>query len=367
MLNMAEELRNFQPIDITAIEEAGLTMSNEERSSYELYNRALDNLRIGSEDIAVIELKKAISINKKFHKAMNLLGLCYYIVKEYSLSEKIFKAVMEAENEGIAAERYLCMMHETENESDAAKTKPAPPAFDLRGKCEKLFAAISGIFNSIRKSKTAMVIVSGVLLAVITVSAAVLVASSMKSSTVNAPPGYISDREAEELRSRIAQLTNELENLKKNEKTQEGQEQAVILPSILEAERLYMAGSVENAADKLTLLRGTAMNAVSKEKYDKLVKEVLTKAGEKLYVDGYGLLMNQKYSESIQKLKKVIIYGMPADVMDDTYYFLGMAYKDSGDYINAYNTFKKITESFSDSEYANKAKDRMSELSSSQP
>lgn len=363
MSDMTEELRKFQPIDIAAIEEAGLAMSNEERSSYELYNRAIDNLRIGSEDIAIIELKKAVSINKRFYRAMNLLGLCYYIVKEYSLSEKIFKAVMEAESEGIAAERYLRMMQEAQDES-VAKTKPSPPAFGLREKCDKLFAALNGFLHSVRRSKTAMVVISGVLLVGIAVSLAVLVANNIKSTgAVSVPPGYISDREAEELRSRIAELTNEVERLNKNVNQQDSE----IHPLILEAERLYMAGNIESAADKLVSLRGAGMNNASKEKYNKLAEEVLVKAGYRVYEEGYGLFLNKKYNESINRFNKVIIYNRPAEILANNYYLLGKAYRETGDYVNAYNTFKKVTELFPDSEYAGFSRDRMSELSAAQP
>ena len=49
-------------------------------------------------------------------------------------------------------------------------------------------------------------------------------------------------------------------------------------PLILEAERLYMAGNIESAADKLVSLK-ERMNNASKEKYNKLAEEVLVKAG----------------------------------------------------------------------------------------
>jgi len=44
-----------------------------------LYNKALEDFRAKSEDIAIIELKKAISLNPDFHEAMNLLGIFYII------------------------------------------------------------------------------------------------------------------------------------------------------------------------------------------------------------------------------------------------------------------------------------------------
>jgi len=56
-----------------------------------LYNKALEDFRAKSEDIAIIELKKAISLNPDFHEAMNLLGIFYmYMIKLQKFSKKLW-------------------------------------------------------------------------------------------------------------------------------------------------------------------------------------------------------------------------------------------------------------------------------------
>ena len=77
MIDLRKELMNFTPINLESIEKNNPGISEEVKKSVLLYNNALDNLKMDSEDIAVIELKKAISLNPEFYEAINLLGLCY--------------------------------------------------------------------------------------------------------------------------------------------------------------------------------------------------------------------------------------------------------------------------------------------------
>ena len=76
LLNIRDELQFYPQINLTDLENNGTQIPDNIRNSVILYNKALENLRMGSEDIAIIELKKAISMNSTFYEAMNLLGLC---------------------------------------------------------------------------------------------------------------------------------------------------------------------------------------------------------------------------------------------------------------------------------------------------
>jgi len=51
----------------------------------------LEDFRAKSEDIAIIELKKAISLNPDFHEAMNLLGIFYMYIGENDKAAEVFQ------------------------------------------------------------------------------------------------------------------------------------------------------------------------------------------------------------------------------------------------------------------------------------
>jgi tetratricopeptide (TPR) repeat protein len=48
----------------------------------EMYNKALEHIKQKSDDLAIIQLKKAVDVNPRFVDALNLLTLCYLIQNE---------------------------------------------------------------------------------------------------------------------------------------------------------------------------------------------------------------------------------------------------------------------------------------------
>ena len=77
MINLRDELKNFAPVDLESILKINPDISEDYKTSVDLYNSALENLRFNSEDIAIIELKKAVALNPEFNEAVMLLGVCF--------------------------------------------------------------------------------------------------------------------------------------------------------------------------------------------------------------------------------------------------------------------------------------------------
>jgi tetratricopeptide (TPR) repeat protein len=60
----------------------------------DMYNQALSHIKQKSEDLAIIQLKKAIDINPKFVDAGNLLTLCYMITNDKTLANSTVEKVL---------------------------------------------------------------------------------------------------------------------------------------------------------------------------------------------------------------------------------------------------------------------------------
>ncbi len=71
------------------------------------YNRALDLCHQGSDDLAIIQLKKIISMNSKFIKAHLLLALLYMEHEEPDKAYPILKRVVQIDHGNTQAQRYL--------------------------------------------------------------------------------------------------------------------------------------------------------------------------------------------------------------------------------------------------------------------
>lgn len=80
----------------------------EKRSeSIRLYNKALDSLSQQSDDIAIIQLKKAIDVNPDFVEALNLLALCYINAGQTNRAVAAAKRVLEIDVCNEKAMRYM--------------------------------------------------------------------------------------------------------------------------------------------------------------------------------------------------------------------------------------------------------------------
>lgn len=90
MMDFKNELQNYSMIDLDRLSETNPNMPDNIKNSIQLYNKALEDFRAKSEDIAIIELKKAISLNPDFHEAMNLLGIFYMYIGENDKAAETF-------------------------------------------------------------------------------------------------------------------------------------------------------------------------------------------------------------------------------------------------------------------------------------
>ncbi|HOJ12450.1 MAG TPA: tetratricopeptide repeat protein [Clostridiales bacterium] len=137
MIELKNELKNFTPINLENITKINPEISEDLKNSIMLYNSALANLATNSEDIAIIELKKAVAVNPDFYEAVNLLGLCFYYMKAYEKAEEMFERVARAENNGIKAASYLEIIRNKDTLEDLQHEKQ-PPKGRTRKKVSKI-------------------------------------------------------------------------------------------------------------------------------------------------------------------------------------------------------------------------------------
>ncbi|MCD7806052.1 MAG: tetratricopeptide repeat protein [Lachnospiraceae bacterium] len=71
------------------------------------YNLALAYCEEGSDDLAVIQLKRVLSLNPRFLKASVLLALIYMHRNEYDRASQLLKKVLQADRGNTTARRYL--------------------------------------------------------------------------------------------------------------------------------------------------------------------------------------------------------------------------------------------------------------------
>ncbi len=117
MLKLEEELSRFAPIDLKTLESKLGVIPDDVRTSISMYNKAIDDIRNDNEDMAVIALRKAISMYPGFYEAMNLMGLCHVKLGEDEKARELFAGVVRMDDSSLRAKEYLDRMDGTLPES----------------------------------------------------------------------------------------------------------------------------------------------------------------------------------------------------------------------------------------------------------
>jgi len=107
LFDINEELSNYKPVDLENIEEKIGAIPDDMKNAMELYNKALIEISNRNEDIAIIALKKALSIYPEFYEAMNLMGLCYVAIGQEDNAREVFNKVIQMDDNSLKAARYL--------------------------------------------------------------------------------------------------------------------------------------------------------------------------------------------------------------------------------------------------------------------
>ncbi len=368
MINLKEELKNFQPIDVESLEAKGTKLSIDARNSIVLYNKALESLKMESEDIAIIELKKAISLNPEFYEAVNLLGICYSYINDKSKAAEMFNRVIEAEKNSVMAMKYLNMLNEDETADPESKKMKKREKSRNR---EKLFPDFNKKQNSNSKYSQKDIIKSAAFFAAGALITLVLCLVFIRGNEVSGAQleqieneKNILAQKNSELEEQYNKLSNEYDELQKNlDAANEYVDYYKVVLKLYEADSLFREGEVEKAADMLLILKTVDLQGEEKERFQKLYDRIMPQAARKLYEEGMVLVnTGKKYNEALEKFNKIQLYTDNFERMDAVLYYMGKCYQQLDDSRNALGTYQKLITEYPDSSYVKWANIRIREL-----
>ena len=371
MINLTQELEGYAPINFKDVEKGAGDIPDNVKNSIVLYNKALESLKSGSEDIAIIELKKAISMNPDFLQAMNLLGICYSYIKDYAKAAEIFQKVVDAEKNGVKALNYLKLLEagddmtlpkpkarkKSKPNMSVAKSETKPEgdlsfldAFKLRGKFD-LFKYLAGM-------------VIGVLLMVL------IGLPGGPGGDGNAGSRDEAEREQKLLSEKLAdyelkygELEDKYKNLQKDLETANSSiDYYKLLIKLFEAEGMASKKDYTGAADVLVLIKDADFKGEEKARFEKLYNDVMPAAANAAFQEGFRLYNSGQYQEAIDKLSKVQVYKQDFKNMDRVIYYIGRSYMALNDSRNALAAFQKVTSDYPESAFARYARARIREL-----
>ena len=297
------------------------------------YNQALHYCQQDSRDLAIIQLKKVLSMNPKLIKGHQLLALLYLQDGKLELAKKSLRNAGKIDANNTTTLRYLKEVNTQLKEKSPSKKPKDDDLISYQSGNETII--MPKRFKESSLGSTLAYIVTGLVVgAAVT---AFLIVPSVKnqaredakqqileaSDTISSNGQTIKDLE-QQVSDLQAQLDEEANN---NEKVAD---QIKTYERLLNAYVSYTADDVIAAGQALDKVNTSYLSKKAKSIYKDLNDEVRSQYLDKLYQEGYGYYQRGKYEDAITDLQKIV--DEEEDFQDGSAaYYLAQSYRKNGD------------------------------------
>ncbi len=376
MFDFDLEIKKIRPINLKDMELKQYRVNDKIIKSIILYNKSIAEIKASNLDLAIKDLKKALSYNRSFSEAIKLLGLCYVNKKEYRRAEKTFKKLDKYEIYSDLAKEYLknlIIQRTMDKTIDAIKRVKASSnnkknqsilSKYLRG---KIIAGLSILIFGI----VGFIVINGVPSKLQTVWKKVQVINKVVDSKEKtsenteenktlSEKNAISYEEYEDIQRKLEDTKLELDNYKNKYDIYKNKQD--ILTMLNEVEKSSKEGNYEKAAGTLINMKNMNFDDETKIKFDKLWADIKVNALWTIYNQGNRLYKEAKYQEALPKLKIASEIDPSLDIMPWITYQIGICYEETKDNTNALVYFQKVKDSYPKSNYASSAERRINEI-----
>jgi len=343
-----------------------------------LYNQAISHIEKKQDDLAIIQLKKALDLNPKFLQAANFLAFCHLIQDNKEEALSLVKKILEIDiNNKIAINYYTMLVGKppkrlfNQQKSPYVSPRPtAPPIIVAQPVIETPGKSVRAI--------TLYHIASFFIGAVTTFGLLYFFVM----------PGWVGDMGQE-----ITALTNQIEEMttahsneteaRLYEISQLNSENRQLLDAnasisqrlmgfehveiIDNARTLINTGQYEEAADILNTLNLGLVSENMREEATSLMTTAFTNAGWSLYNSGLAQFTQQNFENAISFFQRALLFSdlnpnAMLPFVDDAIYFLGVIAQEQGDFITASTYFTAVIQDHPNSNVLASATNRLAAI-----
>lgn len=349
------------------------------------YNQALLYCHQDSKDLAVIQLKKVLSLNPKYIRAHQLLALLYIDAEDWAKAERELLRCEQIDSGNTTTKRYLkevtAMLNPEETQDEKAPKKKK------KERSEEVFRYQSGnetIIQPLDVKEPKGVSFSAVLYLLIGLGIGVAMTVFL---ILPARIQAVRDNVSEQLKTVSEQLAAEsattndqqqqLETLQRENNDLHTELERYVgtdgtietMENMLAAVNDYLQNpdDVTQVAEYLESIRGEVTIEETSEAFQGIYQSLLEAVGpsvaETYYEDGVAAYNQEAYADAIQNLEKAYVYDS-GNI--DVIYDLANAYYRNGDYENAATYFQIVADNFPGTKRANRSKEYVEEINSMQ-
>lgn len=333
------------------------------------YNQALVYCGQDSKDLAIIQLKKVLSLNPRFIRAHQLLALLYMDGEQWERAERELKKCMDIDRNNTQTLRYLkeveLMLVPDENVKQPIKRRK-DEAVRYQSDNEIIIQPLN--VKEPKRGGVSTLINIGIGLVIGLAAMYFLVVPAAQSNARNEAQQTIARISSEsdaktvriqELETQVANLQGDNESLHQELDGYVGTDGTLqTIDSLLSAAVAYLENpeDILATAGNLEVIAQNVNIEETSEEFQNLYGILLSTIGPEVaatyYDEGYEAYRKEDYSAAIEGLSKAAHYD---ESNADAWYYLGQAYRKNGDNDNAIAAFDKVIELFPDTERAARA------------
>lgn len=313
------------------------------------YNQSLTYIEQNSIDLAIIQLKKVISLNSNFVKAYCLLALCYYREKQLDKAKKTLLKIFAIDKSNYVARKYLDALAVDSPSSDdfAEPLESDKRIFQGPSLSSKKFNVNSALFQFV-----AMLVGVGIGLSVMMF----LVMPSRiqeKEDEKNVISGKVKDLEAtrSDLESEIAKLTTSItdKDSRNGELSSDISSMETELEEVTKLVKAFEYYAVEEMTEAADVLHEIDQNLLDEQVqivYTTLTTEIYPAVAYQAWLDGYDDYRLGRHEDGIVNLETAFKYEQADFYSDETLYFLARCHQKLGNDEEAIKVFEKLLEEY---------------------
>lgn len=350
---------------IKQIQEKQKMLSNY-KEAITLYNKALSYLKQKNIDMAIIRLKKAVSIHPQLVEARVLLGLSYMHEKQFHKANEQIKRALFIDHGHEQGLLYFKEMGEEDTES------MAPYEMEYPMKMVKQMKPSRMIDRGVMFRRYLLYFLLGAV-GMLLIDRYLILPSEIKVYHVESArlkeSETILTQKIQSLTSeygiKVAELEtskNKLENEVTSYEKQVGE--LAQKEKITNAKNLMNERSYVEAAQILYSVASTQLDEVSKSQFEELKQAVYPNAIQNLYNKGVSLYNQDYLIEANTQFEAILLYEPEERMARKSLYYIGCIYEKNNDLENAKKYFEKIIADYSDTKEARDASSKLEKITS---
>lgn len=330
------------------------------------YNQALLYCQQDSKDLAIIQLKKVLSMNPGLIKGYQLLALLYMEEGKYELAKKELRAAAEIDSSNITTLRYLrevnLHLHGELAPEKAGHKEKKSSAYQSGN--ETIIQPTN--FKDYSAVMTVVNLIIGVVIGVLITSFLVIpgvkqkAVSEAKKAELAANDSLTTrNQEVKSLENQIKELNEEI---KKQENASEDVKKTVdSYEQLIAAYDAFVQQNIQGAGDAIAKVDAGLLGDQAKGVYDNLNGQVNAQYITAVYNQAEQDYNARRFPEAITGLEKVV------EVEEDynngyAIYYLAQSYRQTGDLENAKKYYQRMVELHPGTSRASKSQQYLNEM-----